>query len=960
MLDHLLKPKWQHSDPRKRQAALESGTLPPEALATVAREDSDQDVRCSAILRVDDPDLLAGLLQEDLVDQVREMVVQRQSELLSRPLELAPSLEKRLAIIDKFESTDLCGRLVRNAEAAEIRTAALEQVTDTPLLCAVAVDDAVASVRQKALERINEPEGWEIVSRNARKKDKKISRAARQRLDSFHQAISDQKAAERLCRDMDNLLAAGSLASDSKVMFHRLGKQWQDITSPIPAQLSERFNQARRLFTPRIEAFEAQISARRAVCGELDALLDRIQQAENDNTDFSDELATHMKTLDDRWQATDPHLNSDNPVTHRFSDLQLQLRQASERLDRDRQRMIRLQKLISSADTLMLDPDKLNENRINQLQLRWSKLDKPESRHLAQMLQNEFEASLQRSRKHLKQRTQQRRKAIEEAEQLLTELQTALSHGELERALSLRDRINHRLKLAHNVEKKRQDTLQKQLNQLRVKLDELRQWRHWGSDNAREHLFTEIEALIDSTLSKDEVAARVRSARKAWQRIDHAEGPADDALWQRFDQACTRAYEPYQQQRKQQKALLNQHLTQKRKLLAELRDFESNTDWDKVDWREAEQHIHGARERWRRIGSIPRKAGKPLEKDYRDVLDLLESRLAPERNRELKRRRALISRVEELSRASDLRSASREVKAAQDQWKPTVPLPRREEQALWQQFRSACDAVFDQLRKERISADAEREANLERRQAICAELESLLDQPKKTFREIHQQFAATRDEWSQLRNVPRKQERAIDARYESIKQRLAERQRQEAKTAAEARLLSIREYSRICTCLEQEVLDQTMDEAARQTLLSECSHSRQALPEFAAQDAKPLQARYELATRALQGDGGAQASLRERLAKNLQQRLQLCLQLEVATGIDSPAEHADERMKYQVSLLADAMQHKHTDEESKEDRLTALEIAWLQAGPVNQQERGKLTERFERALSAGKGLGNDS
>jgi len=954
MLDHLLKPKWQHPDPRKRQSALESGNLPPDVLATMAREDRDQGVRCSAIQRVDDPDLLAGLLQEDLIDQVREMVVQRQCELLCRPLELPPSLDKRLAIVGKFESTDLCGCLARNAEAAEMRTAALKQVTDTRLLCAVAVDDPVASVRQTALERITEPEGWEIVSRKARNKDKKISRAARERLESFHQAISDKETAERLCREMDNLLAAGSLASDSKVIFHRLCKQWREIASPIPAQLSERFNQARHLFSIRIEQFEAQIGARRAVCDELAALLDQTRQAETDSPDFSEELALQMKTLDERWQATDPDLNSDTPITQRYSDLQQQLRQTSERLERDRLRKTRLQQLISSADALMEDPDKLNERQISQLQLRWNKLDKPENGPLAQSLQIEFERSLQRSRQHLKQEIKRRTQALEEAEQLLPELQAALNQGELARAQSVHDRISHRLRLAKRIEKKRQDTLQKQLSQLRVKFDELKQWRHWGSDNAREHLFTEIEALIGSTFNEDEVAARVRSARKAWQGIDHAEGPADEALWQRFDQACTRAYEPYQQQRKQHKERLNQHLAQKRKLIADLREYESSTDWGKVDWREIEQHIHKARERWRRIGSIPRKAGKSLEKDYRDVIDLLESRLAPERNRELKRRRALIARIEELSRASDLRSASREVKAAQDQWKPTVPLPRKEEQALWQQFRSACDAVFDQLREERNSADAEREANLERREAICAELESLLEQPERTFDEIHRQFATTGDEWSRLRNVPRKQERASDTRYETIRQRLAELKRQEAKAATEARLQSIRGYSRICTGLEREALDQTMDETARQALLSKSSQNRQALPDLSAEDAKPLQARYELASRALQGDSEALASLRDGLAKNLQQRLQLCLQLEVATGIDSPAEYADERMKYQVSLLADAMQHKHTNEESGEGRLTALEIAWLQAGPVTQQDRDRLTDRFERALGAGK------
>ena len=131
------------------------------------------------------------------------------------------------------------------------------------------------------------------------------------------------------------------------------------------------------------------------------------------------------------------------------------------------------------------------------------------------------------------------------------------------------------------------------------------------------------------------------------------------------------------------------------------------------------------------------------------------------------------------------------------------------------------------------------------------------------------------------------------------------------------------------------------------------SHDRQAL-KLAAEDARPLQARYELAARALQGDGEARTILNDGLSKNLEHRLQLCLELEVATGIDSPAEYADERMKYQVSLLADAMQHKNMEEQNGDDRLTKLEIAWLQAGPVSQEQRDPLTARFERALSAGK------
>ena len=62
MFAHLLKPKWEHADPRTRRAALESGDAPPEAVAKAAREDPNPDVRLCAIQRIHDLALLADLI----------------------------------------------------------------------------------------------------------------------------------------------------------------------------------------------------------------------------------------------------------------------------------------------------------------------------------------------------------------------------------------------------------------------------------------------------------------------------------------------------------------------------------------------------------------------------------------------------------------------------------------------------------------------------------------------------------------------------------------------------------------------------------------------------------------------------------------------------------------------------------------------------------------------------------
>jgi hypothetical protein len=950
MFDRLLKPKWQHPDPRKRQAALESGNVPMEALVAVAREDRDAAVRCCAIRRLDDLGLLTELMRSDPPSQVREAVEQRQQELLATPLEQAPSLEARLASLRDGPSASLCGHLARRAVAVEIRSAALEQVTDIELLSAVAVDDPVASVRRLALERIDDPTGWEIVSRNARNKDKQISRSARERLEAHRQAEADRATAEELCRELEALMAAAGLKPDSQARFQRLCGQWDQLKSPMAPELTTRFTQMRQDVAAKVERFEALMNERRAICTELEALEERLQQGQEDHASFVASLEEQLQGVNERWQATMSEDVDEGPLSERFKELQTQLHQGLQRFVRDQARVDKLRGLIDKAQTTLNDPERLDDHRIKQLQQRWSEREKPETPRLAEALQNEFDGVLHELKQRLSQQIKQRKKALDEAEKLLPELTEALKQGELERALSLRDRISHRLKRSKGVADQRRNAVQEGLNELYDRLEELRQWRHWGSDHARDQLCSEIEELIDSPLSPDEIALKVRTARKAWQRIDHAEGPAGEALWQRFDQACTRAYEPYQQERKKQEEVLEQHLAQKRQLCSELDAYEHATDWEQVDWREADQHVHRAREKWRRIGPVPRKAGKGLEKEYRAVLDRLEAHLVPERERELKRRRLLIARAEELAQSSDLRAASREVKGLQDQWKPTVPLPRKQEQDLWVQFRKACDAVFNQLREERDAADAERQANLERKQAICAELESLLEQPDKTFREIHKRFDETSETWSGIGEIPRKQQATIEARYERIKKRLAARQQQEKQAAEQARLQNIREHAQLCDRLEQAALDPSLEPAARQALLEETEQASQGLPKLEAEYAKPMQARYELAAQALSGDDEAIRTLQQALQDNLQHRLQLCLQLEVAAGIESPPEYAHARMEYQVSLLSDALHQKFEQTRSRDERLRELQIAWLQAGPVAAQDRARLEARFERAL----------
>lgn len=951
MFNRLFTPKWEHVDPEIRRKALESGATPVEAMVKAAREDEDPGVRRCAVERLDDLELLAMLAASEPLPAIREAASTRQQELLAGPLSAGLPLEPRLETLRDVRSPELCEYLVSQAQVAEIRMAALEQVKETAVLCAVAVEDPVAAVRRAALDRVEDPRGWERVAREARNKDKQVSRLARERLDAWQKARADQESVERLCGEMEELLA-GTLEASDHMRIRRLDAQWDRLESGRSSKQTDRYKHARGEAMAEIERLAALQASRQAICTDLESLLAGKADTDGPDAQSVEDLLAGLEAVTARWQAQAPETGDDDPLAERFTGLVEAVRQKSRRLARDQASTVPLQAMVEQARALGDKQSELDEPRIMKLERRWAKLEQPASRPLAEALQQDFDTALRALRERLERQRKQRIQALDSAKSQLTELESALDEGALERALSLRNQVQHQLKIAKDVDQRKQRALWGRLQGLRPRLEELRQWRHWGGGKARQQLCTEIEALGESVRTAEDVAARVRNARDAWKRIDRAEGPAGETLWQRFDQACTQAYEPYQRERREQAAQRTAHLEQKQALCHELDAFERDTDWKQVDWHTADQRIRKARERWRRIGPVPGKARKALEKNYHAVLDRLESHLGKERDRELWRRRALIKEVEKLASAPDARTAVRLVKEAQAEWKPAVQSTRQVEQALWKEFRSACDAVFKHIGEQREAADAEYQTNLERKTALCDELEALLADVGTDFRELTQRFGTARTEWVGVGAIPRKVERSMQARYEALEKHFAQRKQQQAMAAAESVLEGLRARARLCDRLEIEVLAPTLDTASRETLPEETRQAWQALDRLDARHEKVLRERLDLASRALDGDDQARQTLHDGLQDNLDQCLEYCLKMEIAAGIESPEEYAEARMRFQVARLADAMHHKHEEPHTRQEQSRALQMVWYQLGPVPRVAQDSLEARFGRVIAA--------
>jgi hypothetical protein len=130
------------------------------------------------------------------------------------------------------------------------------------------------------------------------------------------------------------------------------------------------------------------------------------------------------------------------------------------------------------------------------------------------------------------------------------------------------------------------------------------------------------------------------------------------------------------------------------------------------------------RQMWSRLGTIDRKEKRKLDQTFDKVLAGMLAPLSEQRKIEASKREQLIVEAEALD-PSD-RHTLDQLRRLQERWQEqakALPLERKVEQALWQRFRAACDAIFAKRKESAHAADHERKAHLHAREAICKELE---------------------------------------------------------------------------------------------------------------------------------------------------------------------------------------------------------------------------------------------
>lgn len=439
------------------------------------------------------------------------------------------------------------------------------------------------------------------------------------------------------------------------------------------------------------------------------------------------------------------------------------------------------------------------------------------------------------------------------------------------------------------------------LAHLRAELKRLSDWARWGGNVSREELIKTVEALPTQGLAMAELAKKVGSMRDRWKALDSLSGPAPRSLWERFDAACSAAYAPAAAHFRQLADERHANAARGQALVEEAQAEIGRLQSGEADWKHVSGTVQRLRTAWSHLGAVDRKEKKRLDALFADALTTLQRPLEDQRKVEIAVREQLIEEVRKLDpherHAVDM---LRELQARWQEHARALPLERKAEQALWQRFRGACDALFAARKEQAHAADSERRAHEAAKEALCERLEAAA--PDATPANVGKLLREAAAEWNAIGPVPRAHEARIDKRYHAAVAKV--QQHADAARRAQDTVLAgaVRDKLRLVQALETALAN-----PAAHTHDSDWRQRWDAMLALEGGYEPILRARFDAALAALDASEIERAAYVRTMEDNRGRLLNDLLRLEIAAGIDSGPEFARERLRLQVEVLQSSL-----------------------------------------------------
>ena len=281
-------------------------------------------------------------------------------------------------------------------------------------------------------------------------------------------------------------------------------------------------------------------------------------------------------------------------------------------------------------------------------------------------------------------------------------------------------------------------------------------------------LAKELKHFFDDIRESDHKEALDKFVQDGGEKEDFDYKP--DKLVLRFDAAFQLLSDKHHQLLKSLEKSKEENLELKNELLERLRQF--------VDSDETNTSIHGLKDiqnEWKNIRQVPRQYAKGLWANYNALIDrFYDNRSIYFELKELDRRKNLLAKIELCERAEKLaeeetvKKAVAELNELHEEFKHIGPVPKEDQESLWQRFKAASDLIYVKRKEYYDSLKTDLLENLKTKEALGDKIQTFVNFTSEKISEwnhMTQELLAVQKEWESIGGLPRDQSKQVNKHF---------------------------------------------------------------------------------------------------------------------------------------------------------------------------------------------------
>ena len=212
------------------------------------------------------------------------------------------------------------------------------------------------------------------------------------------------------------------------------------------------------------------------------------------------------------------------------------------------------------------------------------------------------------------------------------------------------------------------------------------------------------------------------------------------------------------------------HLKEKQDLLEELKQISQNTE--QID---SVRRVKEIQERWRSIGSVPANGAEQLYKSYDALVKIFYDTKSIEYDlKELDRKKNmtlkldLCEKAEALVEEENVGEAVKQLNKLHDDFKAIGPVPREEQDNVWNRFKAASDKIYQKKRAYSDEFKQQLQSNMVAKQELCLKVEEFVAFKTDRIKDWNlktKELLELQDVWNEIGPMPREVAKDINKQF---------------------------------------------------------------------------------------------------------------------------------------------------------------------------------------------------